>query len=247
MHFRDAVAGAGARQALMSPADVTSLYLSARSCGDISAIAAMTSSVSSRRARPGAQLARRHLRGQRHRVHERAERDPQLGRPHRAAADRLHAVRALQRHRQHRRPGGQRQPGDAGPAAVEPAVPRARALGVDAERLAALQHPLREGQRGERVARPVARHRDGADEPEEQRRRAALDAGAGEVLLLGEEPHPRGATTGISTLSTNERWLLATITGPVAGKCSRPVTSRRHQARANRRRRSRRSRYHMSH
>jgi hypothetical protein len=43
----------------------------------------------------------------------------------------------------------------------------------------------------------------------------------------------RGVTIGITMLSANERWLLATITGPVAGRCSRPSTVGRHTARAS--------------
>ncbi len=40
----------------------------------------------------------------------------------------------------------------------------------------------------------------------------------------------RGAVSGITTLSANERWLLARMTGPVGGTLSAPTTSGRHNA-----------------
>jgi len=40
----------------------------------------------------------------------------------------------------------------------------------------------------------------------------------------------RGATVGIAMLSMNDRWLLAKMTGPVCGTCSRPVTCGRNSA-----------------
>src|SRR3954471_20055904 len=42
----------------------------------------------------------------------------------------------------------------------------------------------------------------------------------------------RGATMGITMLSAKERWLLATMTGPVRGRLSRPSTVGRQIARA---------------
>ena len=41
----------------------------------------------------------------------------------------------------------------------------------------------------------------------------------------------RGTASGITMLSMNARWLLATISGPVAGMCSRPSMTGRHSAR----------------
>ena len=90
----------------------------------------------------------------------------------------------------HRHAGLQREPGHAGLAAVEPAVGRAGALGVDAEQLALREHPLGRVERalGRPAAGTVDRHLPGAGE--ELPLQPALDARAGEVLRLGHEGHP---------------------------------------------------------
>ena len=59
--------------------------------------------------------------------------------------------------------GGQREVRDAGAAAVEPAVARAGALGVDAERLAAAEHLQRGVEAGERRLGVVAVDRQHAE------------------------------------------------------------------------------------
>ena len=98
-------------------------------------MAVMTRSVISRRARPGATPS-----------YSPATR---IGSPKRivtlaslrhAGADRLELVGADEPDRHDRGAGLQRELGDADLAAVEPAVARARALGVEAERLAATEH-----------------------------------------------------------------------------------------------------------
>src|SRR6478752_9540221 len=83
-------------------------------------------------------------------------------------------------------------PGDAGAAAVEAPVGRARALGVDAEQLAAPEHLEPGAQRG--VARLAAGAVDGQlpDALEERGREPALDAATGEVVALGEERDASG-------------------------------------------------------
>ena len=74
--------------------------------------------------------------------------------------------------------GLERQPGDAGLAAVEPAVVRAGALGVDAEQVALVEDPLGRRQRalGGVGAGAVDRHLAGAGE--ELLLEPALDARA---------------------------------------------------------------------
>ena len=57
-----------------------------------------------------------------------------------SGADRLELLGAGQAHGDDGHAGGQRQVRDAGATAVEAAVARAGALGVDAERLAAAEH-----------------------------------------------------------------------------------------------------------
>ena len=76
-----------------------------------------------------------------------AEDDREPVRPGPARADRLDAVGAGDADRDDRAVGGQRQPGHAGLAAGQPAVPRAGALRVDAEAAAGLQHRHRRVQR----------------------------------------------------------------------------------------------------
>jgi len=92
--------------------------------------------------------------------------------------------------RDHRHSRLEGEPGDAGLAAVEPAVVRAGALGVDAEEVTLGQDPLRRHQRplGGRRTRPVDRHLAGPGE--EHLLEPALDAGGGEVLGLGDEGDP---------------------------------------------------------
>ena len=83
-----------------------------------------------------------------------AEADADPGDARDDLAGRLALVGADHRDRDHRHLGLQRHPGDAGLAAVEPAVGRAGALGVDAEQLALAEHPQAGVQRG--LAGPAA-------------------------------------------------------------------------------------------
>ncbi|AYN36745.1 hypothetical protein DUI70_6251 [Streptomyces albus] len=83
--------------------------------------------------------------------------------------------------------GHQGQPGDAGAAAVQAAVGGAGALRVDAEDAAVLQDPAAGHQRGDPAVRAVPVDRDHADAGEEPGHQAALDALAGDVLVLADE------------------------------------------------------------
>ena len=77
-----------------------------------------------------------------------------------------------------RRAGLQREPRDAGLAAVQPPVGAARALGVDAEQVAVAQAAQAGAQRGlARLAAPAV-DGDGADAAHEARGEPALDARA---------------------------------------------------------------------
>src|SRR6476619_2327930 len=102
----------------------------------------------------------------------------------------LGLVGADHRDREHRDARLEGHAGHAGAPAVEPAVRRARALGVDAEQLAAAQdlEPAAQGGLAGSAAGPV----DGQlpDTLEEGRREAALDAPTREVVGLGQERHP---------------------------------------------------------
>ena len=83
--------------------------------------------------------------------------------------------------------GGQREVGDAGAAAVEAAVARPGALGVDPERLAAAEHVEGDVEAGDRGLGVVAVDRQHPEPLEPDPGREPLEAGAGEVVGLGEE------------------------------------------------------------
>ena len=104
-----------------------------------------------------------------------------------AGADGLQLLRAGEADRYDARAGRQRQVGDPGATAVEPAVARAGALGVDAERLAAAEHLERGVEAGERGLRVVAIDREHPQTLEPQPTGRALETRAGEVVGLGEE------------------------------------------------------------
>ena len=84
-----------------------------------------------------------------------------------------------------RRTGAHREAGDAGVPAMRVAVARARALRVDAEDAAALEHVGGRGERALARAPALAPDRDLADGAEEPRRLRVV-----EVLGLGDERHP---------------------------------------------------------
>ncbi len=120
--------------------------------------------------------------------------------------------------RDDRRPGGQRHARQAARlAAVEAAVGRAGALGVDPEQLAALQHLYAAlDRRLAGAARPGAVHGELADALEEGRRHPALDARGGEVLRLRDEGdlavEHRGQEEGV-----RERQVVAGQNGGALG------------------------------
>ena len=84
-------------------------------------------------------------------------------------------------------PGHQRQLGDTGVAVVQQAVARARALRVDAEHVAALEHAGGDLERGHRLARLLALDRDQPHRREQPARRPRLH-----VLGLADEERPPG-------------------------------------------------------
>src|SRR5690606_18734940 len=108
-------------------------------------------------------------------------------RPGQTRAARLELVGADHGERHDGRPGHQRQPGDARAAPVEAAVGGARALRVDAEDVALLQHPAARHQRRDPAPAAVAVDRDHADTGEEPRHEPALEPFAGDVLVLADE------------------------------------------------------------
>ena len=81
----------------------------------------------------------------------------------RFGADRLEPVGAEQPDRDDRGARGERELGDAGPAAVEPTVARSRALRVDAERTALGEHAQRRVEAGQRGLGVVAVDRQRAE------------------------------------------------------------------------------------
>ena len=108
--------------------------------------------------------------------------------PGQPGADRLELLGAGEADRDDRDAGGQREVGDAGAAAVEPAVAGAGALGVDAERLAAAEHLERGVEAGDRGL-ACRRGRPAASRCPRTTPAAAapLTPVAGEVVGLGEE------------------------------------------------------------
>ncbi len=104
----------------------------------------------------------------------------------------LHPVGADDRHRDDRCAGGQRQPSDTGAAAVETAVTRPRALGVDPEGLAGPEDVERGLQRGHRVTLALPAHGHGVHHAEERRDEPPAHPVALEVLRLREEPDAAG-------------------------------------------------------
>ena len=122
--------------------------------------------------------------GELHRLAE-AHRHPAGARQPLAAG--LELVGADHRERHDGRAGHQGEPGDARTAAVEPAVGGAGALGVDAEDPALLQHPAAGHQRGDPAVPAVPVDRDHADAGEEPGHQPALEALAGDVLVLADE------------------------------------------------------------
>ena len=105
----------------------------------------------------------------------------------RRGPDRLESLGAAQADRDDRDAGGQGEVGDAGAAAVEATVAGAGALGVDAERLAPAEHLQRGVEAGDRGLGVVAVDRQHAEPLEPRPLRRALEAGAGEVVGLGQE------------------------------------------------------------
>ena len=87
-------------------------------------------------------------------------------------------------------PVSQREPGQPGLALVEPAVGRAGALGVHAEQLALVQNALRGDQCGLRGVGVGAVDGHLPGRGVEPALEPALEAGAGEVLGLGQEGDP---------------------------------------------------------
>ncbi len=103
--------------------------------------------------------------------------------------ERLDVLGAGQPDRDDGRARGQREVRHAGAASVEPPVARAGALGVDPERLALAEHVEGDVEGGDRGLGVVAVDGHHADPLEPAAGEGALDAGAGEVVLLGQEHH----------------------------------------------------------
>ena len=82
--------------------------------------------------------------------------------------------------------------------------------------------PARPGQRRLASSLLGALHRHRLERLEEQPARQAGQRPALPVLRLGQEDDLPGHPRGMTMLSMNDRWLLATISGPVGGMCSRP-------------------------
>ena len=113
--------------------------------------------------------------------------DVDLAQPRAVGADRLDLLGPQQADRQDRAAGGEGEVRHAGTTAVEPAVTRAGALGVDAERLPAPQHLERGVEAGDRRLGVVPVDRQHAEPLEPRADQRALHPGAGEVVGLGEE------------------------------------------------------------
>src|SRR4051795_9239395 len=109
--------------------------------------------------------------------------------PRPARADRLYLVRPRHRDRHHRAVGGEGQPGDARLAPGQPPVPGPRALGVDAEPLAVLQHRERGVERRLRGAMGLPLDRQRPEGAEQRAAEPARDPLPGEVLGLRQVVH----------------------------------------------------------
>ena len=119
-----------------------------------------------------------------------ADADADADRAPEAGADGVRLVRPDHRHGDDGHAGLERHARHPGAALEQPAVGRARALGVDAEQPALAQHADAGVERRARRASVAALDRDLAHAGEEPALEGAEHAGLREVLRLGGEGHP---------------------------------------------------------